>query len=279
MASADTAGDGFRPAIYRVARAWRELADCVSLEVHARDGQALPACLPGQFNMLYAFGVGEAAISVSRVQGDSFVHTVREVGAVSRALAALQPGATLGLRGPFGSAWPLEQARGEDLVIVAGGLGLAPLRPAIDQALRERASFRRVVILCGARSPRDLLFPAELEAWRARGDVELLVSVDHAGADWHGHVGVVPSLIGRAGLDPARSHALLCGPEIMMRFGAAALGDLGVAPQRIHLSMERNMKCGIGLCGHCQWGPDFVCREGPVLRYDRIAARLLQTEI
>lgn len=274
MATTDPRAAGpapFVPQAYRVEEVTRELADTVSLRLAPLDG-ARPDFRPGQFNMLWAFGVGEAAISISDVETDgSFVHTVRAVGAVSGALAGLEVGTRVGLRGPFGTGWPLAEARGADVVVVAGGLGLAPLRPAIQALLADRARYGRVAILVGARSPETLLYPEALAAWQRRPDVEVLVTVDHAGADWAGRVGVVPGLVPRAAFDADDCVALVCGPEVMMRFTVAALRHAGVAAERIHVSMERNMKCAVGWCGHCQFGPAFVCKDGPVMRYDAIA--------
>jgi len=267
------ASDPFVPEIYRVRRVQRELPDTVTLELAPASG-ARPSFEPGQFNMLYVFGIGEVPISMSARAADDgvFVHTVRDVGAVSGALARLAAGATVGVRGPFGTSWPVRAAEGADLVIVAGGLGLAPLRPAIQQVLADRGRYRRVVILVGSRTPTDLLFKSDLEEWRRRLDVDIDVTVDHADGDWRGNVGVVPALIPRAAFDPRDTLALVCGPEVMMRFTVVALRDAGVADERIYLSMERNMKCAIGLCGHCQFGAAFVCKDGPVMRYDKIAA-------
>ncbi len=264
--------DPFVPQLYRVDRARRELNDTVTLEIIPSQGSR-PACAPGQFNMLYAFGVGEVAISISGDCTDigSFVHTVRDVGATSRAIAALDVGATIGVRGPFGTAWPVTEAEGSDILIVAGGLGLAPLRPAIYHVLANRARYGRVTILFGTRHPEDILFRDEIASWRQQLDLDIEVTVDHADDNWHGNVGVVPALIPRASFDPHETVALVCGPEIMMRFTVNALRDAGVTEDRIHLSMERNMKCAIGLCGHCQFGPAFVCKDGPVMRFDRIA--------
>jgi NAD(P)H-flavin reductase len=273
--------DPFVPRLCRVLKVRRELRDVMTLEIVLADGTP-PAFLPGQFNMLYVFGVGEAAISVSgdpAATGDCYVHTVRQVGAVSSAIASLKAGAMLGLRGPFGTSWPVEDANGCDVVIVAGGLGLAPLRPAIYHVLANRARYGRVVLLYGTRSPAELLYRSEVERWRRRFDVEIEVTVDHAGSDWYGHVGVVPLLIPRLNFDPQSTLAMVCGPEVMMRFTANALLDAGVAAGRIYVSMERNMKCAVGLCGHCQFGPDFICKDGPVMRYDRIAGILAVREI
>ena len=228
---------------------------------------------PGQFNMLYAFGLGEVAISISGdpAAQDRIVHTVRAVGAVSAAITRLRRNMAVGVRGPYGSAWPVADSEGNDIIVVAGGLGLAPLRPAIYRVLARRDQYGRVVLLYGARGPGDILYRRELEAWRRRLDVDIVVTVDHAAADWRGNVGVVPALIARTPVDPEHAVAMVCGPEIMMRFTIDALRDRGLPADRIYLSMERNMKCAVGLCGHCQFGPAFVCRDGPVFRFDRIA--------
>ncbi len=272
--------DPMVPSMARVLRRRRELVDTWTLELEAEE-PALLGFAPGQFNMLYLPGVGEVAISVS---GDPegarhLVHTIRAVGKVSAALAALKAGDQLGVRGPFGSSWPVAAAEGRDVVVVAGGLGLAPLRPAICRLLAERERFGRIALLYGTRSPADILYPRELERWRTRLDVQLEVTVDHAGTDWHGHIGVVTRLIPRAAFDPAQTVALVCGPEVMMRFAALALHDAGVPDGAIHLSLERNMKCALGHCGRCQFGPLLVCRDGPVVSYDRIAALLAVKEL
>ncbi len=256
---------------YRVRRRHRETRDTWTLELDPEPGSPRLAFQPGQFNMLYAFGVGEVPISISGdPAGGPWVHTIRAVGAVSRALCALGRGETLGLRGPFGNPWPVQEAAGQDVVVVAGGIGLAPLRPAILHLLAHRGRYGRVVILYGARSPEELLFRRQLHEWRARFDLDVAVTVDHAEKAWYGQVGVVPRLVPRARFDSMYTTALVCGPEVMMRFTVDALLDRGVEPERIFLSMERNMKCGIGLCGHCQYGPEFVCRDGPVLPYSRV---------
>jgi len=271
--------DPFVPQLYRGGRARRDLTATTTLELAPVTGPR-PTFSPGQFNMLYAFGVGEVAISISGApDATCFVHTVRDVGAVSGAIAKLKAGATLGLRGPFGTRWPVESAQGADLVLVAGGLGLAPLRPAIYHVLANRRRYGRVVILFGSRNPKDLLYRRELQQWRERLDVDIEVTVDHADADWHGNVGVVPALIRRVTFDPHDTVALICGPEVMMRFTVNALRDAGVSPARIYLSMERNMKCAIGLCGHCQFGAAFICKDGPVMRFDKIAEIFAMREV
>jgi NAD(P)H-flavin reductase len=264
--------DSFVPEPYRAVRVTRELHDTVTVELAPVSGKR-PSFEPGQFNMLYAFGVGEAAISISGDPSEegTFVHTIRNVGAISKALSAFEAGSVAGLRGPFGTGWPVNAAVGSDVVLVAGGLGLAPLRPAIYHLLANRGQYGRISILYGCRNPADILYRHELEEWRQRLDLDLTVTVDHADTDWHGSVGVVPALIRRAAFDPHDTVAMVCGPEIMMRYSVNALRSAGIGEKRIYLSVERNMKCGIGLCGHCQFGPDFVCKDGPVVPYSKVS--------
>lgn len=267
------------PVLHRVVSSTRETADTWTLEL---ESLAAPVAIaPGQFNMLYAFGVGEVPISVSSVSelDGPLVHTIRNVGAVTAALCASRAGDVIGVRGPFGTTWPLDEAVGGDLLIVAGGIGLAPLRPAMHHALAHRARFGDVCLLVGARNPAELLYPAELEEWRGRFDVDVRVTVDTAVGEWHGRVGVVTRLIPHADFDPQTATVLLCGPEAMIRFTAYALLDAGVAPERIWVSQERNMQCGVGHCGHCQLGPFLLCRDGPVLRYDLVAPLLEVREL
>jgi NAD(P)H-flavin reductase len=268
------------PSPYRVRRRRRELADTVTLALEPLDGRAL-RYQPGQFNMLYAFGVGEVPISISGDPGAEgpLLHTVRAVGAVSRALCAARAGDVLGVRGPFGTAWELERAEGRDVVVIAGGIGLAPLRPAVHRLLAERDRYGRIVILVGARSPDTLLYARELRAWGGRRDVEVEVTVDRAERGWHGHVGVVTELLADLPLDPARTAALVCGPEVMLRLAARALADRGVPASAIRVSLERNMKCAVGHCGHCQLGPVLVCRDGAVFDYQRVAPLLAVREL
>jgi NAD(P)H-flavin reductase len=255
-----------------------ETADAWTLTLEALAGEP-PVIAPGQFMIVYAFGIGEVPISVSGPPGrpGPVVLTVRAVGAVSRAICASEPGAVLGLRGPFGSAWPIAAAAGADVVVVAGGIGLAPLRPVVLHALGDRARYGEVAILYGARTPRDLLYAGQLERWRATAAVD--VTVDAAPPGWTGRVGVVPGLVPGARFDPATAVAFVCGPEIMMRYAIAALLERGVAPERIQLSLERNMRCGVGHCGHCQLGPTLICRDGPVYPYARAAPWLEVREL
>lgn len=259
------------PQPWRIAERRSEVAsdEVFSWKLHPEAGAEpgeTPA--PGQFNMLYLPGVGEVPISVSAITDDGgIVHTTRAVGSVTRAMQELETGTTVGLRGPFGSAWPLEQAHGADLVLVAGGIGLAPLRPVIHAALQRRADFGRVVICYGARSPGDRIFRGELDAWAAHDDLDLRVTVDRGTAAWRGDVGVVTQLVDRGGFDRRNARAMVCGPEVMMRFAAASLERRGLEAEDIFVSMERNMRCALGFCGHCQIGAHFVCRDGPVFPY------------
>ena len=259
-----------------------ETPDTGSLVLAPADGAPLRlAFRPGQFNMVYVFGVGEAAISISgdpEVPG-TYVHTVRAAGKISQAILAAAPGDILGVRGPYGVGWPVEEAVGHDVVVVAGGLGIAPVRPLIYELMRRRDRFARVEIIYGARTPKDLVYYDQIQTWRARTDLRFQTTVDTAGREWYGDVGVVTTRLPDARFDPDRTTAYLCGPEIMMRLTAEALQARGVPDDRIWVSLERNMKCAIGICGHCQLGPDFVCRNGPVFRYKEIRRYLAVREL
>lgn len=263
------------PLLHRVLSRTQETIDTWTLELTPLTRPIRPRA--GQFDMLYAHGVGEVPISTSGdVDGDGpLTHTIREVGAVTRRLCGLNPGDVVGVRGPFGNEWPLEEASGGDLVIVAGGIGLAPLRPAIRYALRHRDDYETFSVLLGARSPGDLLYLEEVEGWRSRFDVEVDVTVDAAAPGWHGRVGLVTSLVPGGVFDPAKATAFVCGPEVMMVFVVRELLDRGMAAERIWVSLERNMRCGVGHCGHCQLGPTLICRDGPVFRADAMS-RLLE---
>jgi NAD(P)H-flavin reductase len=268
------------PRVARVRRRRRDAPQVWTLDIEPEEGQ--PATfLPGQFNMLTVFGVGEIPISVSGdpAEPGRLLHTIRAVGAVSSALGSLRVGDAVGLRGPFGTGWPMVEAAGRDVIVVAGGLGLAPLRPALYRLRAERARYGQIALLYGTRSPDDILFRHEIEAWRRSLEIDIEVTVDHATGDWHGHIGVVTTLIPRATFDPPNAIALVCGPEVMMRFAINALNDAGLGDDQIFLSMERNMKCAVGFCGHCQFGPTFVCRDGPVFRHDRIRPMLAVKEL
>ena len=254
------------PVRYRISSRLEETHDTVTITLEPAE-DPIAAFRPGQFTMLYSFGVGEIPLSVSGPPGQpSLTHTIRSVGAVSAALCAAQPGQVIGVRGPFGTSWDDGQAAGRDLLIVAGGIGLAPLRPALLAALAQPGRHRRIIVLAGARSPAELVFAAEYGQWRERG-AEVDITVDKADASWPGQVGVVTQLIGRAHLDPLRTTALVCGPEVMMRITARSLTAAGLPAASIWLSLERNMQCGIAECGHCQLGPLLLCRDGPVVNF------------
>jgi len=269
---AAASGDPMAPAEARVAKIEKETHDTFTISLEPAAGGPLAAFAPGQFSMLYVFGIGELPISIS---GDPeepgrLVYTVRSVGQATHGLVTRTPGEILGVRGPFGTSWPLTEARGKDVLVVAGGIGLAPLRPAIYHILRHRGDFRRLVVLYGARSPRDLLYKRQLTAWGYVPDTQILTTVDYGGLSWRGYVGVVTTLFRYVRLQPERTVALVCGPEIMMRYVVRELDARGFAPDDIHLSMERNMKCAVGFCGHCQFGPHFICKAGPIFSWRRV---------
>ncbi len=283
----ETAGEGrsvedMVPLKFRVRRKVKETRDTwtLVLEPDGTGARGLPF-QPGQFNMLYAFGRGEAPISFSGdpAKDGVTVHTVRAVGAVTRTICGMKRGDVIGVRGPFGSHWPVREAEGNDILIIGGGIGLAPLRPALYAVLANRKKYGRVVLLYGCRTPDDILFRKELEKWRGRFDLDVDVTVDHAGGDWYGNVGVVTRLISRSTFDPFSTVAMVCGPELMMRYTAQELLKQDVDAGNIHLTMERNMKCAAGFCGHCQYGPEFVCRDGPVFPYERIERLFMKREI
>ncbi len=266
------------PLPYRVAAVWTETADTRSMEL-VPAGPTLPPFGPGQFAMVYAFGVGEVPISVSALRGrhGGLVHTVRAVGAVSTALYGLRAGDRVGVRGPYGTGWDLEAAAGHDVLVVAGGIGLAPLRPVVHAVLDRPAAYGRLAVLVGARSPDDLVYGEELVRWS--DSAQVAVTVDRPGPGWHGAVGVVTTLLDRFAIAPERTRASVCGPEVMIRHTARALMDRGLPPHRIQVSLERNMRCGTGHCGHCQLGPLLLCRDGPVVGYDRAEPLLAVREL
>ena len=265
------------PLAYRVDWRRQDLADTVTLGI-SPVAEAVPEPEPGQFAMLWAFGVGEVPISFSGLHAGLFEHTIRAAGAVTEALCACDEGDIVGVRGPFGEGWDLDRATGHDLLIVAGGLGLAPVRPAMFEALEHRHRYGRLALLVGARDPDSLLFVHELEQWRSRFDIEVEVTVDAASPVWRGDVGVVTKLLDRAPVDPSKTTAVVCGPEVMMRFVSLRLAARGVPANQILLSMERNMRCAIGHCGHCQLGPEFVCKDGPVFTWERMEELMLVKE-
>lgn len=264
------------PVLYRIERRKKETRDTFTLELVREDGGAPMRFWPGQFNMLYMFGVGEVPISISGdpLDEEKIVHTIRSYGSVTHKMAELRRGDVIGIRGPFGRPWPLDELEGGDVVLAAGGIGLAPLRPVIYSILSRRPRFGEITLIYGERTPSDILFRTLLEPWRGRFDMKLEVTVDSAREGWRGSVGVVTTLIPGLRLDAERTQALICGPQIMMTHTIQALKDKGLNEERIHVSTERNMKCGAGICGHCQLGTVLVCRDGPVFRLSEIGTLL-----
>lgn len=255
--------------------------DTFTLTLDLNDALEGFAFRPGQFNMLYVYGVGEAAISISSdpSRSGTLDHTIHRVGTVTSALAQKKRGEVIGMRGPFGSSWPLDVALGKDVCIATGGIGLAPLRPVIYSLLKERDRYGRIIILYGGRSPLDLLYRVELERWEDEKNVEVLVTVDRGDSSWKGHIGVVTSLFSYIKLDSQNTIAYVCGPEMMMKYTIDELENRSVPLDHIYLSMERNMKCAVGFCGHCQYGPEFLCKDGPVFALPRIRHLLERKEL
>ena len=255
------------PALWSVLDVTKETSDCFSIRLQSSPGYGFE---PGQFNMLYMFGKGESPISISSnpAQPEELVHSIRAVGMVTNELKNVRAGDQIGVRGPFGKGWSLKQAEGKDILIIVGGIGLAPLRPLIYQILGSRDRYQRVHLLYGARTAKDFLFQDQLEQWAEQINVRL--TVDRATPGWSGQVAVVPKLIGSTPFDPKNTAVFLCGPEVMMRFSIEELLGFGIEKESIYLSLERNMKCAQGFCGHCQMGPYFICRDGPVFPYSQI---------
>jgi NAD(P)H-flavin reductase len=226
---------------------------------------------PGQFNMLTVPGYGEAAISISSnmLDRDKIGHTIRMTGNLTNAISRLKLGDTVGIRGPYGSAWPIIESKGKDIYMAAGGIGLPPMRPIIYHIIKNRTDYGKVVLLYGARTPQDLQFTNEYDIWRT-ADIEVMITVDRADENWEGSVGVVPLMFYRLRMDPHNSIAFTCGPEIMMRFVIYEALARRIPSENIYASFERNMRCGFGSCGHCQLGPYFVCKDGPVFSYKQL---------
>ncbi len=237
--------------------------------------------IPGQFNMIYVPGVGEAAISISSdpAEHGTLGHTIRVVGSVTRAINRMGVGGVVGVRGPFGRGWPLEDLDGGDVVLVAGGIGLAPLRPVVYWLLKNRDRFRRVMLMYGCRTPEDRLYARQLDTWAADSRIDVLVTVDNATAGWVGSVGVVTRLLQRIKVAAERTVVMVCGPRMLNRAAAWSFLQLHVPPERVFLSLERNMHCGFGQCGHCQYGSKFICKDGPVFPFNEIQDIFAREEI
>lgn len=272
--------DPMVPRTFRLLHTKADTRDTFTLDLEPTDGVRL-TFKAGQFTMLHAFGVGEVPISISGSPVDEgpLIHTIRNVGGVTRALVEAAPGTELGVRGPFGTSWDVTDGKGGDVLIITGGIGLAPLRPAILEILADRDAYNRVILLYGARTPDDMLFGDELRKWADRMGMIIETSVDTAAPGWKGRVGFVTQLIPRVSFDAAHTLALVCGPEVMMRATATELRNRGIPANMIRMSMERSMKCGIGLCGHCQYRELFICVDGPVLTYERLAPLMQKWEL
>jgi len=228
--------------------------------------------MQGQFNMVYVPGVGEVAISISSDPDDADLeHTIRIVGRTTRVIDRLGVGDIVGLRGPYGAAWPLLEAHFKDVLVVTGGLGCAPVSGAIDYMFRRRASYGRITLLHGVKKPADMVHRDRFEAWRREPDTRVLLTSDEPDRQWRDRLGVVTELFDEVEVDPGRTIVFMCGPEVMMRFAVRILGSRGVSMERVWVSLERNMKCAVGLCGHCQFGPEFVCKDGPIFPFARVA--------
>ena len=263
------ARDVWAPVPHRVVARRIEAPGVATFEVEAVD-EPLPDPVAGQFHMLWAFGVGEAPISVSRIDQRTHEHTVAAVGAVSSALVALGVGDVVGLRGPFGTGWDVDGDADVDLLVVAGGIGMAPVRPVVEAAVGRP---RRTTLVVGARTPDGLLFGEDRRRWVESG-IDVYATVDQPAPGWTGDVGLVTAPLGRAVSDPAATEAVVCGPEVMIRVTAERLVQLGLRPEAITVSLERNMQCGLGQCGRCQLGPKLLCRDGAVLSWPEAAPLL-----
>ena len=243
------------------------------LQYEDTDRQQAFEFAPGQFNMVSLFGVGEAAISIVNDPQDShfFEHTIRVVGRVTKGLEKLQPGDRVGIRGPFGRGWPIEEAKGQDVLLITGGLGCAPLVSVIRYLLNRRDQFGHIHILQGVKHSDDLIWRDQYETWSREHDVNVLLAADVSNGNWPWQQGMVTELINQLNLRLDRTLAMLCGPELMMLAAIAQLREMGLTDWKMWLSMERNMQCGFGQCGHCQVGPKFVCKDGPVFCYSEVA--------
>lgn len=226
---------------------------------------------PGQFNIIYVYGGGEIPISISGMENGKIMHTIKFVGAVTRMISRIKEGGIIGLRGPYGNTWPMKEAEGQDILIVSGGIGIAPLRPVIMEIEKNRSKYGKIMILYGARTPRDLVYRREFERYKKIEETEVHVTVDRGDNDWTGPVGVVTTLIPKVEVNPKNTISMVCGPEIMIKFTVKDLITKKNIPEdRIYISIERRMRCGIGQCGHCQIGPFFICKDGPIFQFSKI---------
>jgi len=269
------------PIPYRISEKQVEIDGLLTFQLEPAGPERIDTISPGQFNMLYAFGIGEIPISVSsgRSSPSSLIHTIQDVGPVSKALCQRSLGEMIGVRGPFGTSWPIECAKGKDVLNIAGGVGLCPLRPVIEHVLNHRDQHGKLNVLLGTRNPEMIFYHRDIIFWESDPSLNFHLTVDHAFSNWRGNVGVVTNLMDHATYDPESTVAFLCGPEVMMRFGIYACIDAGIREENIYLSMERNMKCAVGFCGHCQLGPYFMCKDGAVFPYSKMKPYLNVNEL
>lgn len=267
------------PTIYQIRSIIHDTSDIFTLSLTPKDQSTPKPFLPGQFNMLYHFGYGEVAISVSGdpSRQDELTHTIRAVGSVTKKMQELLAGDEIGVRGPFGSHWPLEN-RDCDVLVIAGGIGLAIVRPALFSLIKNREQYKNITLLYGARNPSDVIYKSELDHWKKHG-INVEISVDNTDANWQGHVGVVTSLIKNNVKYPENTLVLICGPEIMIKFAVSELLKANVDENNIFISIERHMQCAVGFCGRCLYGPYFICKDGPVFSYEQLREWLTIKEL
>jgi NAD(P)H-flavin reductase len=267
------------PKCYKIQSISQDAHDVFTIVLEKPQSEWGQTFLPGQFNMLYQFGFGEVAITISGKSSDSktLVHTIRAVGSVTHSLQKMKPGDEIGLRGPFGTHWPLSE-KGRDVLVIAGGVGMATLRPAMFALAENSSEYRKITLLYGSKTADDILYRKDMEEWKPMG-IDVQVTLDHADDSWKGHVGVVTSLIKANLPNPENTLVLLCGPEIMMQVALQELTDAHVDEKNVYVSLERNMQCAVGFCGHCLYGPYFICKDGPVFAYPQVKKYLAIKEV
>lgn len=266
---------GYVPDLAHVVEARRMTDQEIFLDLCLPDRRRL-GHIPGQFVQVSLLGVGEVPISIcsSPTRGDTFQLCIREAGIVTHGMQRITRTSRLGIRGPFGKGFPLSEMMGRDLVLVAGGLGIAPLRSLITHVLDRREEFGRVMVIYGTRNPRTLLFKEDLDDWEKRGDIELTVTVDRGDENWKGRTGVATEPLAELTIQAGDTLAVVIGPPVLFRFAAVVLFEHGLTPESVFFSLERNFHCGIGKCGHCQLNDLYVCQDGPVFRLARLLNRI-----
>lgn len=267
------------PALYQVNTITHEASDVFTLTLTAKEDPKGMPFSPGQFNMLYHFGYGEAPISISGdpANPNVLIHTIRAVGSVTQRMQELKSGDEIGVRGPFGSDWPLVKKQC-DVLVIAGGIGLAPLRPALLNLASHKDQYRNITLLYGTRNPNDIIFKKDLENWQKQG-IKIETTVDYADVNWQGRVGVVTSLIKKNIKEPKNTLVFICGPEVMIKYAIQELLGASVEEKHVFISLERHMQCAVGFCGRCQYGPYFLCKDGPIFSYEKLQKWLMIKEL